>query len=384
VGKASRHKRDQREATKFAASAELAARADAALALVVSAVEKGLTDLRTDRGESKLDLARWALVRQRFLDDRATWPSWSWLPFPMVVGQLDREMQKLVPGLPDGDMNAYAALLAPILNWLPGRTAVLFDRDVLASFSGAPDGERIPVQALYRLPGWGLYLHCPFISENAGVFVCLEPADVHWGDVTAPPGTVDELTMTLVLPDNSPDQIQVLYQSLRLSEDTVAGSLAAQAEATSLRDLSPIEAQTLVSPEVVADLVGQPMPQLLSTVTAMVLYLCIDEPDIIEQRVPGPVRQDKREPGSGGDVRVLKAGWRLGAALRAAKARYEAGLADPTGRTVSPHLRRPHWHSYWIGPRGDPEARQLVLRYLPPIQVGSELPDVTVVRPASQ
>ena len=74
----------------------------------------------------------------------------------------------------------------------------------------------------------------------------------------------------------------------------------------------------------------------------MVLYLCTDEPDIIEQRVPGTVRQDKREPGADGDVRVLKAGWRLGAALRAAKARYEAGLADPTGRTVSPHLRRPH------------------------------------------
>ena len=72
MGKASRHKRDQREATKFAASAELAARADAALALVVSAVEKGLTDLRTDRGESKLDLAQWVLVRQRFLDDGAT------------------------------------------------------------------------------------------------------------------------------------------------------------------------------------------------------------------------------------------------------------------------------------------------------------------------
>jgi len=77
--------------------------------------------------------------------------------------------------------------------------------------------------------------------------------------------------MTLVLPDNSPDQIQVLYQSLRLSEDTVAASLAAQAEATSLRNLSPIEAQVLVVLEAVANLVGQPVPQLLSTVTAMLL-----------------------------------------------------------------------------------------------------------------
>jgi hypothetical protein len=383
MGKTSRHKREQREATKFAASAELAARADAGLALVVSAVEKGLSKL--DGAERKLDLARWSFVRQRFLDDGATWPSWSWLPFPMVVGQLDREMQKVVPDLPDGDMNPYAALLAPVLNWLPGRTAVLFDRDLLASFSGAPDSERIPVQALYRLPGWGLYLHCPFIAENAGVFVCLEPADVHWGNVTAPPGAVDELTMTFVLPDNGPDQVQVLYLSLRLSENTVAASLTAQAEATSLRNLSPVETQTLVSPETVAKLAGQPEAQLLSTVTAMVLYLCTEEPDITQQRVPVPGRRARLPVAAGGDVRVLKAGWRLGAALRTAQAEYDAEVtANPTGRRVTPHLRRPHWHSFWVGPRTDPEARQLVLRYLPPIQVGAELPNVTVVRPASQ
>ena len=42
-----------------------------------------------------------------------------------------------------------------------------------------------------------------------------------------------------------------------------------------------------------------------------------------------------------------------------------------------------HWHSYWVGPHANPAARQLVLRYLPPIQVGNELPSTTVVRPAS-
>jgi hypothetical protein len=42
-----------------------------------------------------------------------------------------------------------------------------------------------------------------------------------------------------------------------------------------------------------------------------------------------------------------------------------------------------HWHHYWTGPLSDPEQRQLVLRYLAPISVGSELPVTTVVRPAS-
>jgi hypothetical protein len=39
-------------------------------------------------------------------------------------------------------------------------------------------------------------------------------------------------------------------------------------------------------------------------------------------------------------------------------------------------------HHYWTGPVDDLEQRQLVLRYLAPISVGSELPVTTVVRPA--
>jgi len=43
-----------------------------------------------------------------------------------------------------------------------------------------------------------------------------------------------------------------------------------------------------------------------------------------------------------------------------------AGHAD-TGRTVSPHIRRAHWHTYWTG-----KGRTVpVLRWLHPILVGS-------------
>jgi hypothetical protein len=76
-------------------------------------------------------------------------------------------------------------------------------------------------------------------------------------------------------------------------------------------------------------------------------------------------------------------GWRIGAALRAAQRYHGAARGDETGRHVAPHLRKPHWHHYWTGPLGDPAQRRLVLRYLAPISVGSELPATTVVRPAS-
>jgi hypothetical protein len=289
MGKASRHKREQRQATKFAAAAELAAQTDAAFALVVSSVENGLTNLRADHLETKLDLARWAPARQRALDHGATWPSWSWLPPPMVMAQLYRPMKDLLrPGLTDEDPGPYVNLVTPVLNWLPGRTAVLFDPDILASFTGALGSERIPVQALYRLPGWGLYLDCPFIGHNAGVFVCLGPANVHMNDITATPdGAVDELMMTFVLPDNAPGKPPVLHASLPLSEPTVTAALAAQLEAMTHRELSVVEAQLVLSHEAFGDIVGQPLPQLLATVTSMVLYLCTEEPDLT--RAPAPL-----------------------------------------------------------------------------------------------
>jgi hypothetical protein len=46
---------------------------------------------------------------------------------------------------------------------------------------------------------------------------------------------------------------------------------------------------------------------------------------------------------------------------------------------VAPHVRAAHWHHFWKGPRDG--ARELVLRWLPPILVKmDEAPDLATVR----
>lgn len=75
-------------------------------------------------------------------------------------------------------------------------------------------------------------------------------------------------------------------------------------------------------------------------------------------------------PGAGAD---------LTAARHAHRDDPHTGLgADEAGRSVTPHLRRPHWHSYWTGPRTHPENRQLVLRYIAPVLVGVKDLDLPV------
>lgn len=78
----------------------------------------------------------------------------------------------------------------------------------------------------------------------------------------------------------------------------------------------------------------------------------------------------------------------MGAALRRAKSQQPdtpidaegAGEGNPSAghRSPRPHYRRAHWHSFWTGPRGKPEEREIILKWLPPIPVGiAELDDET-------
>jgi hypothetical protein len=72
-------------------------------------------------------------------------------------------------------------------------------------------------------------------------------------------------------------------------------------------------------------------------------------------------------------------GYRLGAALRRGMAEQEPA-ASPSGSHAGPrpHIRRAHWHSYWVGQKSEPEARSVVLKWLPPIPVNvQDVGDVT-------
>ena len=49
----------------------------------------------------------------------------------------------------------------------------------------------------------------------------------------------------------------------------------------------------------------------------------------------------------------------------------ERAATGSTGTHASPrpHIRRAHWHSYWVGKGDEPGAREVMLKWLPPIPV---------------
>ena len=104
---------------------------------------------------------------------------------------------------------------------------------------------------------------------------------------------------------------------------------------------------------------------------ALLMYLCSQGADT-EPEASGSARKTagpKRDPAS--TVTRVDVGFRIGAALRQSRA-PNASPASSTGRTVSPHLRRAHFHTFYsgAGSRADPSKRIVEMKWLPPIAVG--------------
>lgn len=118
----------------------------------------------------------------------------------------------------------------------------------------------------------------------------------------------------------------------------------------------------------------------LSAMLSLLLYLCSEKPDVDGWTPPTPQVKffgTKRRWLQAKEARMWEVGLRLGAALDLAKQREEEAPAVGAGGAVRPHIRRAHWHSFWVGKRGE---QTISLRWLPPIPVNvidaAELPAV--------
>lgn len=77
-------------------------------------------------------------------------------------------------------------------------------------------------------------------------------------------------------------------------------------------------------------------------------------------------------------AQVTRVGYRIGRALGKARSKVEMGDSvehdDRNSRGVMPHIRRAHWHCYWIGPKDNPT--DIVVHWLAPIVVNGNQGEV--------
>ena len=120
--------------------------------------------------------------------------------------------------------------------------------------------------------------------------------------------------------------------------------------------------------------------QTYSRVLQLVLYLCAQNAEIApnsEQAVY--TRRSATIKDRYAEIQKWYVGVRIGNAVRAH--RKKIALSTGTGETHSsprPHMRRGHWHSFWIGPKSTPEERKLILKWVAPTFVCATEDDTPV------
>lgn len=230
-------------------------------------------------------------------------------------------------------MTVDAERLAVLAAWRATQGIYRFDPDLYAALVTTPVG-RLPVEILTLLPEWGIYIETPGMEEYDGFF-----ASCDYNPRLRRP----VLVLILLMPDNLvPVSIPIIDGMLFDAIDVAAPGF------------------------------GKKFAEWYQPLVSLVLYICSITADFSHYTPghPAPTRTRRGPRIFPPDKPVIiPTGDDTGAILRISLA--SAGQESqclPSGRHISPHIRRAHWHCYWIG-----QPRRAEIRWMPPILVNTDV-----------
>lgn len=283
------------------------------------------------------------------------WPDWCFLPLAgwYAIASDQHGVDRLSPG-----QAAELAPLAALGTWRYTQGIYRPDQDALAALATSEVGGNLPSDVLLRLPEWCVYVETPGLAfgeqPTLGFWAHLE-SDANDGHA--------ELRLVLhwaggLLPI-------IIYLGAWPLSEAIARSFA-----TSAANAALIGLPMLTPTDMPARMAAAVQPYL-----SLLLYLCSEEPDIDYSRLSNhwPSRPRPAHTKHGYQLfpaaapRVYEVGREIGRQLREAD---PIPHGDPTGRHMRAHIRRAHWHGYWLGPRTGPQ--KFVYRWLHPLLVGGQ------------
>jgi hypothetical protein len=292
------------------------------------------------------------------------WPELCYLPLSAAYAIVALEH----PGAPatdGGEVNVVATLAA----WRMTKGIYRIDPTLLEALLTTPVTNDIPVDVLYRLPEWCVYLDTPGATWKG------DPLPGFWARLEAHEhGTPPELRLLL---DAAP-QPGLLAGLDAIPLILGSGGVADALNRVMARWSQPagVDGQAAATmPD--ADLLATEIAPLVSCL----LYVCSQAGEITGRhgRPANPVPVRTRRHGlrlfAAEGLRVWDVGVRIGAALRRA---YQADQLGAAGDRAGPrpHVRRAHWHTILSGPRKRDDGseiprdqRQRDLRWMPPVPV---------------
>jgi hypothetical protein len=274
------------------------------------------------------------------------WPDWCYLPMSAAHAIATGGRNDVIPMVVD------TMTICGLGIWRMTQGVYRFNPDLFEALWTTPI-TRIPVDLLFRLPQWCVYIEAPgkslFNLDLFGVFV--------WFEYDAETGRAE----LRALIDSCQELLPIIFFITRATLDECITATIEEAQKL-------INRQKLnVSSEMLAEEIRF-LKSIIPPIISLALYLCSDEPDIEDAKgQPGIPPRPARHKKSGAFVPAsAPAEWIIGrnlsAHLRQAR-EYNGG----EHASVRAHIRRAHWHSYWVGPR---DVQQLSLKWLPPTLIG--------------
>jgi hypothetical protein len=306
------------------------------------------------------------------------WPDWCYVPMSGAHAVIEHHHQGDVLSNISAvaELSAYSA-------WRLGQYVLRFDPALYERLIETELGN-IPCTTLLRLPAYCIYIETPGLvvmgEQLHGFFAFLE------FDYRSGP----ELRLLLDYGDRVVSQ-PIIFGS---ESGTLADAIVRLTESARMRasSLSPASREGIATYASQANAMAGEITPLVS----LLLYACSSEFDADRPlQTPQPVKTKRgTKYFAAPSPTVVQVGARLGAALREAYrlAQTQAATKDGSsdGNSVTPHLRKAHWHTYRLGPKKDTTGKPLEfsqrpseLRWLPPIPVNIHLSTLgpTTIRP---
>jgi hypothetical protein len=253
-------------------------------------------------------------------------------------------------------------VLGALIAWRPTKGIYRFHPGLYDAVTATDLTGDVPSELLTRLPGYAVYIEAPgllfFDKKIIGFWAYLSSA-----------AKQNAVELVPLFADGSAHGLSVPLGHHPVS-DLARLALAAMFEESNM-EYEPTADE------------WQRLNACLSSMFSLLLYLCSEKPEIDGWTPPVPQAKffgGQRRWLQAKSVHAWDVGLRLGAALDLAKQRdaeQDHSTRTGAGVPVRPHIRRAHWHSFWVGKRGE---QTISLRWLPPIPVNvgenTELPAV--------
>lgn len=280
------------------------------------------------------------------------WPDWCFMP---MAG-----WHAIVSADNGGSMTLARAndiaQLAAIGTWRYSQGVYRFSPEMLQALADSPVNGNLPSEVLYRLPEWCVYVETPGMSW--------------WDDVLS--GFWAHLEWDV---NTQRSELRLLLDGDRLLHPVILHLGPWSIEEACQKAVAEGDKQAakvgVAQPSHVQEHLASSMAESVVPFVSMLLYLCSQEPDIDHDREPGahPRRPEPTKTKKG--FRLFPPNkpslWRVGETFAAELRLANADNPELSGRHPSTHLRRGHWHGYWLGPRSG--ERRFEYRWISPLVV---------------